>query len=179
MIITKDYKLLKREELYYVISNENLACPACRGKLFLIGSRKRKLILSNSEKISLVIKRHRCESCRKIHHELPLCCIPYKRYESKVIEDIIKECAREKKKERTGLYPCEKSTTVRIIFWYRNILLWLRILLERNKIKCKYSFIKNLSFSSFSKSWLGYLFYELIKVDRKIFCRYSYVKFQL
>ena len=97
MIITKDYEIIKRGSLHYVISNEVPACPICRGRLFLIGSRRRQVILSNQEKISLVIKRYRCKSCGKIHHELPICCIPYKRYEAKVIQDMIEEGSKDKK----------------------------------------------------------------------------------
>lgn len=34
----------------------------------------------------LSIRRLRCLSCRKIHHELPDRLVPYKRYEAKVLE---------------------------------------------------------------------------------------------
>jgi hypothetical protein len=38
----------------------------------------------------LLIRRLYCENCRKIHHELPDCLVPYKRYEADVIESVIK-----------------------------------------------------------------------------------------
>lgn len=168
MIITKDYKILKREELYYVISNEKHSCPFCRGQLFLIGSRKRNLILSDSTKISLVIKRYRCKDCQKIHHQLPFCIVPYKRYELKVIEEIIKGHIEKGNIKKQEVYPCEKSTVNHIIVWYQKLLLWLIILLEKGKIKIKYSYIKVLYQSYFPEDWLGELLYELIKRNGKI-----------
>lgn len=33
----------------------------------------------------------RCGQCRKIHHELPDYIVPYKRYESECIEQVIDE----------------------------------------------------------------------------------------
>ncbi|WNR45672.1 DUF6431 domain-containing protein [Paenibacillus roseipurpureus] len=35
----------------------------------------------------------RCNGCRQIHHELPECLVPYKRYESTCIEDVVSEDA--------------------------------------------------------------------------------------
>jgi hypothetical protein len=162
MVITKDYQLQKRENLYYVISKESLPCPVCKGRLFLIGSRKRRLILNTAEKISLVIKRYRCKECRKIHHELPTCCVPYKRYETETVENIIMETIENKKEtEKTEAYPCEKSTAQKLLLWYRSVLFCVYMLLEKNKIKWNYSFLKMLSQKYFSKNWLGYLIYEL------------------
>jgi hypothetical protein len=37
----------------------------------------------------LIIRRLQCTVCRRIHHELPDCLVPYKRYESECIEEII------------------------------------------------------------------------------------------
>lgn len=175
MIIIKDYQLEKRKNLYYVISKESLPCPFCKGRLFLIGSRKRRLILNTSEKIFLVIKRYRCKECRKIHHELPMCCVPYKRYETEAIENIIMETMENGRKEtgKTESYPCEKSTALKLLCWYQSVLRWVNILLEKNKIKCKYSFLNVLSQKYFSKNWLGYLMYELVKIHGKLFLSYS------
>jgi hypothetical protein len=45
----------------------------------------------------LIIRRLYCEKCDAIHHELPDCLVPYKRYSAEVIEDVVngkpnKEC---------------------------------------------------------------------------------------
>ncbi|MGE7274872.1 DUF6431 domain-containing protein [Brevibacillus panacihumi] len=55
----------------------------------MIGSRSRKLVHATGEKSELVIRRLRCIGCRKIHHELPDCIVPYKRYESACVENVI------------------------------------------------------------------------------------------
>lgn len=39
----------------------------------------------------LRIRRLRCVNCRQIHHELPDCLVPYKRYESACLEQVLKE----------------------------------------------------------------------------------------
>ena len=59
-----------------------------------------------------MIRRLRCVHCKRIHHELPDCVIPYKRYESKVFEEIIEE------KDVPPSYPCEESTAKRIKLWF-------------------------------------------------------------
>lgn len=38
-----------------------------------------------------MIRRMRCESCRKIHHELPDILVPYKRYSAESIEQVVGE----------------------------------------------------------------------------------------
>ena len=45
---------------------------------------------STGEKIKLSIRRLKCEKCRRIHHELPDCVVPYKRHSAETIEEIIK-----------------------------------------------------------------------------------------
>jgi len=55
----------------------------------VIGSRKRKIVHATGEKSVLVIRRMRCTACRKIHHELPDCIVPYKRYEAACVENVI------------------------------------------------------------------------------------------
>ena len=42
MVITKDSKIQKRGEFYYVISKETFACPVCQGRLFLLSNEKKK-----------------------------------------------------------------------------------------------------------------------------------------
>ncbi|WP_267459278.1 DUF6431 domain-containing protein [Brevibacillus composti] len=47
----------------------------------VIGSRRRKVASESGEVRLLVIRRLRCSQCQKIHHELPDCVVPYKRYD--------------------------------------------------------------------------------------------------
>lgn len=37
----------------------------------------------------LLIRRLHCEECDRIHHELPDCLVPFKRYEAEVIESVV------------------------------------------------------------------------------------------
>lgn len=55
----------------------------------MIGSRKRKYLNRAGELIELIIRRLRCTNCRKIHHELPDKLVPYKRYDSESIENVV------------------------------------------------------------------------------------------
>ena len=75
------------------------------------GERKRVMIKEDGVKTTLVIRRLRCEKCRKIHHELPDCIVPYKRYSSATIEKIITGEADET--------PCEIGTIRRILCWWK------------------------------------------------------------
>ena len=70
--------------------NESAICPICGEVLSVRGRRERKIIDSGGEKVKLVIRRLRCERCKRIHHELPDCIVPYKRHCSETIEAVIK-----------------------------------------------------------------------------------------
>lgn len=52
----------------------------------MIGSRHRGYTDSAGEAADLIIRRLRCQNCRKIHHELPDILVPYKRHASESIE---------------------------------------------------------------------------------------------
>ena len=56
-------------------------CPVCAGTLVVIGSRARTRRTPTGERQVLIIRRLRCRDCHRIHHELPLCLVPYKRYD--------------------------------------------------------------------------------------------------
>lgn len=75
--------------MFFVKSVEQIPCPCCNGPLDVIGSRRRKYINGLGEQRVLIIRRLRCEHCRRIHHELPDILVPYKRYGSKSIEAVI------------------------------------------------------------------------------------------
>ncbi len=55
----------------------------------MIGSRKRSYIEDTGEKKVLMIRRLRCEPCKRVHHELPDKVVPYKRHCSKSIEAVV------------------------------------------------------------------------------------------
>jgi hypothetical protein len=65
---------------------------------------------STGEKIKLSIRRLKCVKCRRIHHELPDCVVPYKRHCAETIEEIIKGNEE---------IPCESRTIRRIRLWWK------------------------------------------------------------
>jgi hypothetical protein len=89
LIIVKQYSLEESEEGYYVRTCEIHVCPICGHVLYVIGTRKRKLIKEDGEIQVLIIRRLRCKDCRAIHHELPDIVIPYKRHCANTVERII------------------------------------------------------------------------------------------
>lgn len=99
-----------------------MPCPCCSGLSYeVIGSRSRKVRREDGRTECYIIRRLRCNECRKIHHELPDIVIPYKRYEAKVIEE--------------GIYPSEPlvlpvddSTLYRWRSWFAELITyWLGI----------------------------------------------------
>ncbi|HHV65955.1 MAG TPA: hypothetical protein GXX46_12960 [Peptococcaceae bacterium] len=68
-----------------------MPCPCCDSDLKVIGSRKRKFKVTGEETRILIIRRLRCKACKRIHHELPDCLVPYKRYSSLSIEQVLTE----------------------------------------------------------------------------------------
>jgi hypothetical protein len=50
------------------------------------GRRERSLVESDGQKVTLVIRRLFCDKCKRIHHELPDCIVPYKRHCAETIE---------------------------------------------------------------------------------------------
>lgn len=80
---------LRRLPAFFVRCAESVPSPCCGEALSVIGSRKRKVISEGGEDLLLVIRRLRCSQCRKIHHELPDCILPYKRYESACARQVV------------------------------------------------------------------------------------------
>ncbi|WP_282434474.1 DUF6431 domain-containing protein, partial [Desulfosporosinus acididurans] len=106
-------KTLKLE--FFVRCTESVPCPCCGEQLSVIGSRMRKVKNSNAQPRVLIIRRMRCVNCRRIHHELPDCLVPYKRYESACIESVVSD--------RPGLsdVAADNSTLYRLRFWFAAI----------------------------------------------------------
>jgi hypothetical protein len=88
----------------------------CGGGLEVIGSRKRKVIDSDGDKRTLVIRRLRCKVCRRMHHELPDIVVPYKRHCTQTIEKIIGG--------QTDEVYCEEGTIRKIKAWWASSRLY-------------------------------------------------------
>lgn len=91
MVIISRYILKYKKDVnrYKVISYDDKQCPICGGSLRVIGSRDRKYTNESGEGSVLVVRRLICDSCHKIHHELPDAIFPYHRLCSKTIELIV------------------------------------------------------------------------------------------
>lgn len=74
---------------FFVRSAEVVPCPVCQGPLVVVGSRPRSVIKPTGEKTWVIIRRLRCTSCRRIHHELPDIVVPYRRHQATSIEDVV------------------------------------------------------------------------------------------
>lgn len=96
--------------MFFVRSEEVIPCPCCQGHLGVIGSRRRRYIQSSGEKVTLVIRRMRCESCCKIHHELPNILVPYKRYDAASIEETVSQ--------QNPAVAADESTLFRLRQWF-------------------------------------------------------------
>lgn len=72
------------------------------------------MIISDGSKINLIIRRMKCPHCGRIHHELPDCIVPYKRYSVSLIVAVVKGSD-----EATDIFPGETSTTARLRSWFR------------------------------------------------------------
>ncbi len=115
MVIVHDYWLDDKtaEGIFYVRSRESQQCPICGSELSVSGSRKRGILEESGEKKALRIRRLWCDRCKRIHHELPDIVVPYKRYGTEAIENILAD-----KPEHSNACPCELSTAKRIKLWF-------------------------------------------------------------
>lgn len=104
---------MKSHPAFFVRCAEMVPSPCCGGELKVIGSRKRKLTSESGESRVLVVRRLRCTQCRKIHHELPDCIVPYKRYESTCVEQVIS------KPEEASTVAADDATLRRWKNWFR------------------------------------------------------------
>lgn len=110
-------KTLRR--VFLVKCAESIPCPCCGEQLSVIGSRKRKCKSSDGQTKVLIIRRLRCTNCRRIHHELPDCLVPYKRYESASIEQVAAESSE------SSDIAADNATLYRLREWFDTMLPYL------------------------------------------------------
>lgn len=84
----------------------------CSEMLYRRGTRRRVWWQGEEDRKTLVIRRLYCEQCNKIHHELPDCLVPYKRYGAEIIENIVMDSLPLKD------IPCPADTIRRIRGWW-------------------------------------------------------------
>jgi hypothetical protein len=105
--------------VFFVRCTELIPCPCCGSDLRVIGTRKRKSKVTGEETRILIIRRLRCKDCRKIHHELPDCLVPYKRYASIRIEQVLTE------NQSLPDLAADEVTLYRLKKWFHGILPYL------------------------------------------------------
>jgi uncharacterized protein YbaR (Trm112 family) len=113
--------------LFFVYTNESSTCPICRKPLQLREYRTRGMLTTEGTKDLLKIRRLYCPDCGRIHHELPDCLTPYKRYGTEIIEKIING--------QTDALPYEGRTIRRILSWWAAMLPYLMNILQSLKEK--------------------------------------------
>lgn len=86
-------------------------CPCCGKTMKVIGTRERKSKQRSGEIKIYNIRRLRCDTCRRIHHELPDFLVPYKRYDSECIETVLTNPANHD-------VPADESTLFRWLEWF-------------------------------------------------------------
>lgn len=115
MIIIAKYNLIPDgtdQNKLRVKSEEKSICPICLNEILkVIGSRNRRALDNKGENLIIVIRRLRCSTCKKIHHELPDILVPYKRYLSSCIEAVVEG--------QGDRIPCENSSIYRIKRWFK------------------------------------------------------------
>lgn len=104
---------------FFIRCAEKIPCPGCDGELKVIGSRARGFIDDEGEKNTTRVRRLRCQSCGRIHHELPDFLVPYKRYSAECVEQILS--SREENRA-----PADEATVNRWKRWVaENATYWL------------------------------------------------------
>ncbi|MEC0148686.1 MULTISPECIES: DUF6431 domain-containing protein [Bacillales] len=106
---------LRRSPAFFVRCAEVVPSPCCGEELQVIGSRKRISRNATGEAKVLSLRRLRCTGCCKIHHELPDCLVPYKRYESTCVEDVVSEDTD------AAVVAADDSTLYRWKSWYNEL----------------------------------------------------------
>ncbi len=86
-------------------------CPFCDALLTVIGSRARTRRTPEGTRHVLIIRRLRCPHCRRIHHELPDCLVPFKRYDVEALESFATQGP-------TAAVAADTSTLVRWHAWF-------------------------------------------------------------
>jgi len=123
--------LPNRADIFFVRTNERGYCPICGTALLMRGWRARNMIENSGAKVKLKIRRLKCGKCKRIHHELPDCIVPYKRHSAETIENIISGSSEN--------VPCENRTIRRIVYWWKTVLPYflsiLKSLAEKYELK--------------------------------------------
>ena len=113
--IKDSYRLEAKGRFFFVHVKEDSHCPTCQELLVFRAIRQRVWWQgeTDEDKQALMIRRLYCEKCKQIHHELPDCIVPYKRYGADIIEDIVTTS--------TPSASCPSDTVRRMRAWWETV----------------------------------------------------------
>lgn len=99
-----------------MINIDETVCPICGGSLKRYDRVKRIVRTKGRATRYVYIRRFRCEVCGKLHREIPDYILPYKQYESEVINGVLEGLIDY---ETLGYedYPCEMT----MLRWSRSL----------------------------------------------------------
>ena len=106
---------------FFVVVKGSSYCPICSDLLLMRSNRKRTLIDIYGDKAIFIIRRLFCCNCKRIHHEVPDCIVPYKRHCADTIENIIGGRLRA---------ACDERTTPRIKAWWAAVRTYFMNILQ-------------------------------------------------
>ena len=137
----EDYRLDKQGGFFVVIVLNESYCPICQCVLSIRATRQRVIWEgdTDAEKGILIIRRLYCEKCARIHHELPDCVVPFKRYSAEVIENIVDGQAAKDT-------PCPDGTARRLRGWWEAVKAYFLCILLTLTEKFGVSFVKPPTF---------------------------------
>ena len=91
-----------------MVINNVSRCPECGGTLKYYDNVKRIVRGKGGKKQCIKIRRVRCIICRRLHRELPEFMVPYKQYETEIIQGVLEGFITS---DTIGFedYPCEMT----------------------------------------------------------------------
>jgi hypothetical protein len=100
--------------MFVMTGTETIPCPKCHGELKPHDRRHRHLIDAKGTRHVISLRRLRCKKCRRLHTELPVFIVPYKRYSAGVIVSVSEG-------GRTDV-PYEERTRQKIRAWRKRVI---------------------------------------------------------
>lgn len=164
---------------FFVRSKAQSICPCCNSQLKCIGSRVRKVKDSFGDIIKLRIRRLRCKTCNKIHHELPDLIIPYKRYDSNCIESVVTD-------DKATSVSADDSTLFRWKAWFKKsahhfsgCMISIAIQTDKGSVKDSYDSMSLLQrlwhYVGNAEGWLARVVRTIVNLNNWIHTRSAFV----
>ena len=94
--------------IFFVESSAISYCPICGESLSYRDSCIRIMRLEGGRKRRFLIRRLKCNSCGRLHRELPDCLVPYKHYAAEEISGVLDGVVTPEDDDSAD-YPCETT----------------------------------------------------------------------